>query len=178
MKVTSRTMLAGACVLTVVVAAALRLLASGWVMILGIWVYPIVLIGHCATHYYCIAGRGPSRRLGWALLASNAILLTSFLLHYDTGDDYGWLTITRWFRVLSGGRVGSERIDFGIGDFGHLTYDALLLVPVFVSWGFAIREAKRATAGPAASCCAQCGYPIGTSPHCSECGCPTTPTAG
>ncbi len=116
-------------IVVVLLSGAIILSTGGWFLVLvGIFVFPILLIAHCFVHVQAIK-KGPRVR---AILISHLVLLTAFLLRVDGGDASSFIAIDAiaW-------RLG---IDFHTPEWiGGLFWQILglfLFVLVAVSWLF------------------------------------------
>ncbi len=113
---------------------------GGWFLVMiGIFVFPIFLIAHCLVHVQAIRKKPRIR----VILASHLLLLTAFLLRVDGGDASSFLAmdVIAW-------RLG---IDFRApnwmtGSYGQLL-DLILFLSVAVSWLFVFPFANPQLAG-------------------------------
>lgn len=113
---------------------------GGWfLVVIGIFVFPIFLIVHCLVHVQAIRKKPRIR----VILTSHLLLLTAFLLRVDGGDASSFLAmdVIAW-------RLG---IDFRApnwmtGPIGQVL-DLILFLSVAVSWLFVFPFANPQLAG-------------------------------
>jgi hypothetical protein len=82
----------------ILVAASLylRMKFFGWLMLFGIFIYPLLGLIHVIVQILAIR-RSPNlsiRALGY-IVASDFLYVIAMLFQFDAGDSTGWLTITR-----------------------------------------------------------------------------------
>ena len=113
----------------VFLSVAIVLNTGGWFLVLvGIFLYPVLLVVHCLVHVQAIR----KRPRVWLILTSHLLLLAAFLLSVDGGDTSSFVAIEgiAW-------RLG---LDFRApnwmgGPIGQVL-DLILFVLVAVSWLF------------------------------------------
>jgi hypothetical protein len=113
----------------VFLSLALILNTGGWFLVLvGIYLFPVLLIAHCFVHVRAISRRP---RVG-AILSSHLLLLTAFLLRVDSGDASSFVAIDVMARHLG---VDFRVLDWMSGSILQVL-SLCLFVLVAVSWLF------------------------------------------
>ncbi|MFY9607392.1 MAG: hypothetical protein WAU45_02105 [Blastocatellia bacterium] len=113
---------------TLVVAGVTKWMTGGWFMMLvGVFLYPSVLVAHAAIHLANLLGRGERTHFPMRVLMSHAALLAGFLAQYDAGDAPGFFSLER----LLG--WDAENLDNWSMD-AMTVYNAVVFLPVVFSW--------------------------------------------
>jgi hypothetical protein len=111
----------------VFLSLAIFLSAGGWfVVLVGIFLFPVLLIAHSLVHIRAI-GKRPRV---WVILASHLLLLSAFLLRVDSGDTSSFLAldVIAW-------RFGIDfRAPDWMADVTGQALDLLLFALVPISW--------------------------------------------
>ena len=111
----------------VLLSGAIVLNTGGWFLALvGIFIFPVVLIAHCFVHVQAIRKRPQVR----VVLISHLVLLTAFLLRVDGGDASSFIAV----EVIAW-RLGVDfrAPDWMGGPIGQIL-DLFLFALVAVSW--------------------------------------------
>ncbi len=113
----------------VLLSGAIILNTGGWFLVLvGVFVFPALLIAHCFVHVQAIRKRPQVR----VILISHLVLLTAFLLRVDGGDAGSFIAMDA---IAWRFGIDLRAPDWMGGPIGQIL-DLFLFVLVAVSWLF------------------------------------------
>jgi hypothetical protein len=119
--------------ISILVSLFILFAAGGWVFLglIFLGILPIGYICHATIHAYALK-RSSNEEVRYWVFVSNAVLILISFFYRDRGDGSDWLAITALFG--SGKGYVDTRPPAFIEKIDVSTYDALLLLPLFLTW--------------------------------------------